>query len=131
MGDEQNQQDGGWVDVGPVAELTFDPGACVTVNGLEIAIFRDGSAEQGSTEDHTYRAIDNSCPHAGGALSQGTQDGHQVTCPWHGWQFDVRTGSCLTLAEDSVRSYPVREAGGRLQLELGGGKALELVQQVF
>jgi nitrite reductase (NADH) small subunit len=37
-------------------------------------------------------AIDGICPHQGGPLAEGTVEGTIVTCPWHGWQFDVRTG---------------------------------------
>ena len=41
-------------------------------------------------------ALDGVCPHAGGPLGQGTLSGNVVTCPWHGWQFDVTTGlHCL------------------------------------
>jgi nitrite reductase/ring-hydroxylating ferredoxin subunit len=38
-------------------------------------------------------AIDGICPHQGGPLADGTLEGTMVTCPWHGWQFDIRTGS--------------------------------------
>jgi nitrite reductase (NADH) small subunit len=37
-------------------------------------------------------AIDGICPHAGGPLATGCLSGTVVTCPWHGWQFDVTTG---------------------------------------
>ena len=37
-------------------------------------------------------AIDGVCPHQGGPLAEGKLDGTTVTCPWHGWRFDVQTG---------------------------------------
>jgi nitrite reductase (NADH) small subunit len=37
-------------------------------------------------------AIDGICPHQGGPLAEGLVEGTMVTCPWHGWQFDVRSG---------------------------------------
>ena len=37
-------------------------------------------------------ALDGICPHQGGPLAAGLVEGTCVTCPWHGWQFDVRTG---------------------------------------
>jgi nitrite reductase/ring-hydroxylating ferredoxin subunit len=37
-------------------------------------------------------AIDGICPHQGGPLADGFLEGSMVTCPWHGWQFDIRTG---------------------------------------
>jgi nitrite reductase/ring-hydroxylating ferredoxin subunit len=46
--------------------------------------------------DGAFHALDGVCPHAGGPLGQGTLNGTVVTCPWHGWQFDVSTGQhCL------------------------------------
>ena len=42
--------------------------------------------------DGEYHAIDGVCPHQGGPLGKGTLEGCIVTCPWHGWQFDVRDG---------------------------------------
>ena len=42
--------------------------------------------------DGEFFALDGVCPHQGGPLGQGELTGCIVTCPWHGWQFDVRTG---------------------------------------
>jgi glycine betaine catabolism B len=42
--------------------------------------------------DGKYYAIGNICAHVGGPLDQGTLEGYQVECPWHGSKFDVRTG---------------------------------------
>jgi nitrite reductase/ring-hydroxylating ferredoxin subunit len=42
--------------------------------------------------DGTIRAIDGICPHQGGPLAEGMLEGTLVTCPWHGWQFDVCSG---------------------------------------
>ena len=46
--------------------------------------------------DGEFHVIDGICPHAGGPLGKGKLSGSIVTCPWHGWQFDVQTGAhCL------------------------------------
>jgi nitrite reductase/ring-hydroxylating ferredoxin subunit len=42
--------------------------------------------------DGQFYALDGVCPHQGGPLGQGALEGCVITCPWHGWQFDVRTG---------------------------------------
>ena len=42
--------------------------------------------------DGAFYALDGVCPHQGGPLGKGELSGCIVTCPWHGWQFDVRTG---------------------------------------
>ena len=40
----------------------------------------------------TFYALDGVCPHQGGPLGKGSLCGAIVTCPWHGWQFDVTSG---------------------------------------
>ncbi|MCC6177752.1 MAG: Rieske (2Fe-2S) protein [Chloroflexi bacterium] len=40
-------------------------------------------------------ALDNQCPHLGGPLDRGTCDDGIITCPWHGWRFNVRTGRAV------------------------------------
>ncbi len=42
--------------------------------------------------DGVISAIDGICPHQGGPLAEGHLQGTTVTCPWHGWQFDVQSG---------------------------------------
>ena len=42
--------------------------------------------------DGEYHALDGICPHQGGPLGKGTLTGCILTCPWHGWQYDVTTG---------------------------------------
>lgn len=57
--------------------------------------------------DGAFYALDGLCPHAGGPLGTGTVRGNIVTCPWHGWQFDVTTGKhCLT-QNIKANSFPV------------------------
>jgi len=53
-----------------------------------------------------FYAIENSCPHRGAPLSEGELCGHIVECGLHGWQFDVRSGECLTVPE-TIRTYQV------------------------
>ena len=87
------------------------PGTCVRFelpNGDELAVFN---------VDGEFYAIENSCPHKGAALSEGTVCGHVVECGLHGWQFDVRTGECLTVRE-RIRSYAVRVEEGMVKVEL-------------
>ena len=50
----------------------------------------------------TLHAIDGVCPHRSASLAQGALDGATVTCPWHGYRFDVRTGHGLTNPHSSV-----------------------------
>ena len=42
--------------------------------------------------DGDLYATQNECLHLGGPLGEGRLDGCVLSCPWHGWQYDVRTG---------------------------------------
>jgi nitrite reductase/ring-hydroxylating ferredoxin subunit len=77
-------------------------------NGDELAIYNINGE---------FYATDNFCPHRGAPLSDGMVSGHIVECSWHGWQFDVRTGECLTV-KDKVRTFRVRVADGQVVVEV-------------
>jgi nitrite reductase/ring-hydroxylating ferredoxin subunit len=66
-----------------------------------------------------YYSLANACPHKGGPLGQGTLCGHVVTCPWHGWTWDVRTGVNARIPSvRPVECYPVKVVDGQLYIEL-------------
>ena len=68
-----------------------------------------------------YYLIDDVCPHRGAPLSEGFIEGGEVTCPWHGAQFDLRTGEVLSPpAQRGVTSYPVQVVGNDVQADVGG-----------
>ncbi|MGA8844747.1 MAG: non-heme iron oxygenase ferredoxin subunit [Nitrososphaeraceae archaeon] len=55
-----------------------------------------------------YYAIGNVCTHVGGPLDEGTLEGYEVECPWHGSKFDVRTGEpTKPPARQAVATYEV------------------------
>lgn len=70
--------------------------------------------------DGQFYALDGVCPHQGGPLGQGTLEGSIVTCPWHGWQFDVRTGRHCLSQTIVQPGYPVRLEGGAVWVDLEG-----------
>lgn len=61
--------------------------------------------------DGTLYALDGVCPHQGGPLGQGTLAGCVVTCPWHGWQFDVRSGQNQLNPRIVQPCFPTRVEG--------------------
>ena len=61
--------------------------------------------------DGQISAIDGICPHQGGPLADGPLEGTTVTCPWHGWQFDVRTGKTPLGPKIKQAVYEVRVEG--------------------
>ncbi len=67
----------------------------------------------------TFYALDGVCPHQGGPLGQGELAGCIVTCPWHGWQFDVRTGQHQLSASLRQPSLPVKVEGGDVLVDVG------------
>ncbi|MFT7487219.1 MAG: nitrite reductase/ring-hydroxylating ferredoxin subunit [Candidatus Paceibacteria bacterium] len=69
------------------------------------------------TDDGEFSALDNRCPHEGYPLNSGDLKGTALTCSWHNWKFNVRSGAC-TLGEEGVRSYPVRVRDGLVEVDL-------------
>ena len=68
--------------------------------------------------DGQFHAIDGVCPHQGGPLGKGCLSGGIVTCPWHGWQFDVRTGTSLLRPSLKQASFTVRVEGDTIQVSI-------------
>ncbi|TME35385.1 MAG: Rieske (2Fe-2S) protein [Chloroflexi bacterium] len=68
--------------------------------------------------DGVLHAVDNNCPHNGGPLGKGTLIGRELTCPWHGWCWDVTSGrNCWPGTDWRVSRVPVRVVGdGEIQL---------------
>ena len=61
--------------------------------------------------DGSFYAVDNTCLHRGGPIGEGFLDGTTVTCPWHGWQYDVTSGRCLTNPTAQLACYETRVEG--------------------
>ncbi len=84
--------------------------AAFEVDGVRIALFNVAG---------TYYALDDTCPHNGGPLSEGEVATEKVTCPWHGAEFDLQTGAVLAPpAFEGVRSYKVVVEGSDIQVEI-------------
>ena len=64
-------------------------------------------------------AINNTCLHRGGPLGQGVMDGNVVTCPWHGWQYDVTTGKISQNPTVGVDCYKVEVRGEDIFVDAG------------
>lgn len=61
--------------------------------------------------DGVISAIDGICAHQGGPLADGPVRGSMVTCPWHGWQFDIRTGATPVSSRIRQTVYEVQVEG--------------------
>ena len=63
-------------------------------------------------------ALDGVCPHQGGPLGQGSLEGCLVTCPWHGWQFDVRNGQSQLSPGVRHAVLPTKREQGKIFVRL-------------
>lgn len=101
---------GEFVKVGTTSEIAAGQAKLVETGGRRIAVFNiDGS----------FYAVDDTCPHRGGPLSEGFVQGDEVTCPWHGARFKVTSGEVLgPPAARGVASYPTRVQGSDVEIEI-------------
>jgi nitrite reductase/ring-hydroxylating ferredoxin subunit len=109
--------------VAPAADLEDGERVIVDIRGREIALFKN---------DDEYYAVLNFCPHQGGPLCEGLLDGtltvdddwewtyscegEIISCPWHGWEFDIKTGEHLSKSKYRVPTYEVVERDGEVYL---------------
>ena len=84
------------------SEITVGTGKVVEVGGKTVAIFNCEGA---------FYAIDNTCKHRGGPLGEGSLSGTTVTCPWHGWEYDVKSGGCQLDPSIKVQTFDVKVDG--------------------
>src|SRR2546425_3204678 len=98
-----------FVKVAEKSDLREGFSKVVSVEGRSIALFR---------VKNEYFALANVCLHRGGPLGEGNLSGSVVTCPWHGWKFDVRTGSFTVIPTLKVTTYKVREQNGFVMVEI-------------
>lgn len=97
------------VQAGAVDDIPEGTGREVVLEGRVVALFRTSEG---------VRALDGMCPHAGGPLAQGMLRGCVVTCPWHGWQFDVTTGAHKITSRIRATTYPTDVVDGQVWVEL-------------
>ena len=99
-----------FVVVGRINDFTPGRGKLVTVNGRQVAVFRLGDE---------FFALDNMCLHRGGPLCDGLIERGAVTCPWHGWSYEIRTGTMVQDPRVGVSKHEIRIEGDELSLRLG------------
>jgi nitrite reductase/ring-hydroxylating ferredoxin subunit/uncharacterized membrane protein len=98
------------VDVGSAADLQPDQMRLLRIGDRRIVLART---------DEGYVAFDDRCTHRGGPLSDGVLACGTVQCPWHGSQFDVRSGTAKRgPAQEAVATYEVSVREGRVTLHL-------------
>ena len=103
-----------FTDVGMLGELRPGTMKRVDIRGRRILI---------ANVDGRHCAVDDTCTHEEASLSKGVLKGELVKCPLHNSRFNVCTGEALEEpAEENLRTYPVREEGGRILIGLPGAE---------
>jgi nitrite reductase (NADH) small subunit/3-phenylpropionate/trans-cinnamate dioxygenase ferredoxin subunit len=107
---------GRWVRAVRADEIPPGQGKPVAVEDRMIALYNDGGA---------FFAIDDTCPHQGASLGEGTLHEGRVICPWHNFVFELSTGYCRGIPQSNVASYPTRRSGDDVEIELPDGTGQE------
>ncbi|HYL80648.1 MAG TPA: Rieske (2Fe-2S) protein [Candidatus Acidoferrum sp.] len=97
------------VKVASASELLPGQGRVGKAGDLEIALFNVGGS---------FHAIGNTCLHRGGPLGEGSLEGSVVTCPWHGWEYDLSTGASRVNPAMRVPVYRTEVKGEEVFIEL-------------
>jgi nitrite reductase/ring-hydroxylating ferredoxin subunit len=98
------------IPIAKTADLPPGKAAAFEVEDTRLAVFN---------VDGTFFAIDDTCPHAGAPLSEGTVQGGKIVCPWHEAAFDLKTGEVLAPpAFEGVKTYRVVVEGDDVKIEL-------------
>ena len=98
-----------WVQAGRLDELVPGNAVSVQVFGKKYALY--------SVDGEVFATAD-ACPHAGGSLGEGELDGHTISCPFHSFEYDVRTGKCTSGQDLDVASVRVRLDDNLILLEV-------------
>jgi nitrite reductase (NADH) small subunit len=98
-----------FVSIAKFDELESGKGKIIKLNGKEIALFK--------VSDKIF-AIDNECKHQGGPLGEGICNEGIVTCPWHQWRYDLKTGLCPENPQIKVKTYEVSVDGNDINIDI-------------
>ena len=90
-------------------ELINGTSKLISIKGKDIALFKI---------DNKITALGNSCLHKGGPLTKGKigkkYDGYYVTCPWHGWEYNVSNGKAPPGYDEQQTVYDVKIKNGKI-----------------
>src|SRR5438552_18103637 len=108
-----------FVRVAKATEVPPGTGRVVVVQGFPVALFN---------VDGRFYATSNVCLHRGGPVGEGDLDGTIVTCPMHGWEYDVRTGANTINPAARLKTYEVRVEGDDILVGASGPSCIRTPQ---
>lgn len=98
------------ITIAKTSDLEEGQGKCFVANGIKIAVFKN---------EGEFYAIDDLCSHADAPLSDGWINKGCVACPWHGAEFDLKTGAAMTPpASGPVKTYEVTVEGEEIRIQM-------------
>ncbi len=95
-----------WATVGAASDFEVGGVYPLSVGERQIALVRTESG---------FHALDGRCPHQGGPLGEGALCDGALRCPWHGYDFDLKSGKGVG-NEDTVATFEVREQNGKIEI---------------
>lgn len=98
-----------YVTVASVSDVPPGSGKVVEAGGRLLALFN---------VDGDFYALDNTCLHRGGPVGEGDLEGTVVTCPWHGFQYDVTTGGNVFDPDVGLETFEVLVVDGEVRIAL-------------
>jgi len=99
-----------WVKLATVEDFAYRRIKSYSVIGRKIGIVK--------REDGTFFAIEVGCKHQGADLTLGRLNGMVLTCPRHGWQYDLESGQCLNRNSAPLRRHAVEVTEGEIWVSL-------------
>ncbi|HLD88703.1 MAG TPA: Rieske 2Fe-2S domain-containing protein [Candidatus Nanoarchaeia archaeon] len=97
-----------FIEVAKKSEIKEGQRKLVEINGKSIAVF---------LLDGEYYAVHNHCLHKGGPVCEGELNGEIISCPWHGWRYNVKTGINAVNPNLKLEIFPVKVDGDKIMIE--------------
>ncbi len=99
-----------YVKAAKAGELPHNSAKLVQAEGKNIALVH---------ADEGYYAVANECTHVGGPMCEGSLQGEELTCPWHGARFNFKTGQAIAgPGRGDLTCYAVRVSGDEIEIEV-------------
>jgi nitrite reductase/ring-hydroxylating ferredoxin subunit/Fe-S cluster biogenesis protein NfuA len=100
---------GNWIAAGLLSEIPEGSVRSANIGGENVLLSRSGSS---------VTCFQNACAHLGFPIHDGEIENGIITCPHHGFQYDLSSGECLTAPEVQLQSHAVRVTGPRVEVRI-------------
>ncbi|WP_409190243.1 NifU family protein [Bradyrhizobium sp. RDM4] len=101
---------GDWLSAGLLADIPEGAVRATIIGGEKVLLSRSGAS---------VTCFQNACAHLGFPIHDGEVENGIITCPHHGFQYDLSSGECLTAPEVALQSHAVRVIGARVEVRIG------------